>query len=804
MSNFAKFDKNGKIKFILDAATPRYYRVNNIPSANVTFANESSQQTSSILYFPGQGNQSLGNMKYLGNTNQTNFTATNEAIGTNDGLTLIKENIMTPAKGMTAYITNAYNTGWLVGQCRLACLSSNVVSTISGPELITNGNFLTGFENWESSSAFPASGQVTDGQFFITATSANGRFITTINTEIGKVYTASCMGNFVSGTILSGTSIYHTTSTGTTIIGGTFALTNELIRLEVTFKATSTLSYICLLVSGEIGSVGTFDNVSVKITEEDRSTRNIPLLINGSLNKTAVASGASLVEYSGWSENNYLYQNLNAVMNFGLNDWHVCCWINTVGQGPSNLFSYSTNLSNAIWFFNGGVKTPGQIDPLGGTTACLFQGPSTGVPATSVTANSTIMTYSVCIKYGSGDATRRLLLRNNTTLTNFDEASINSETGFITGVGWTSENLNNGWFKYSYTRNSGISIGNTINLYYGNTATVNDTSSWLVAFPQVNPGTSNLYYPTAAAAKDDIATIFERSFTSGAFIKFGVTSLGYLRAIVYDGVTTRTVTSTVLVNTGKPMFTASAYLSNGSLSTYVDASNINTSSGAALLSLTNNSASTLIGKGASLNTFFPGSMALLRVAIESIPTTDQLEQIYRNELQLFRPNAKCTLDGTSNAVKVLNYDRINDVTHVGTDMARSSFKGLLRVSSEITPVGSIASISSNNGTIITCGTNVKISSPDILIEDEVSKKTSYSDPMYISYSPFEIIAITNQTVFPVPKGFTVKKISKNGVYIREFTSGVSWVRNNDGYQEYATLSSACTAGDWIVLDCLKI
>ena len=72
------------------------------------------------------------------------------------------------------------------------------------------------------------------------------------------------------------------------------------------------------------------------------------------------------------------------------------------------------------------------------------------------------------------------------------------------------------------------------------------------------------------------------------------------------------------------------------------------------------------------------SLALFRISATA-PTADQIAKIYNDEKLLFQPNAKATLDGTSDAVTALAHDPETDLLHVGTSQSRSVFYGLRRI-----------------------------------------------------------------------------------------------------------------------------
>jgi len=60
--------------------------------------------------------------------------------------------------------------------------------------------------------------------------------------------------------------------------------------------------------------------------DPDRSVNNNALTVNGTITKSAVATGADLVGYGGWSTSNYLEQPYNSDLNFGSGDFYVMGW----------------------------------------------------------------------------------------------------------------------------------------------------------------------------------------------------------------------------------------------------------------------------------------------------------------------------------------------------------------------------------------------------------------------------------------------------------------------------------------------
>ena len=89
-------------------------------------------------------------------------------------------------------------------------------------------------------------------------------------------------------------------------------------------------------------------------------------------------------------------------------------------------------------------------------------------------------------------------------------------------------------------------------------------------------------------------------------------------------------------------------------------------------------------------------MALARIG-HGEPSQEFITKMYRDEIGLFQPNAKCTLHGTSSIVTGLAFDDTNDVLHVGTSAGRSDFRGITRINNTTTAV--TTAISASNGLV---------------------------------------------------------------------------------------------------------
>lgn len=247
--------------------------------------------------------------------------APNKALATTAGLTLLKDNPTAIAKGMVAHITNAYNCGWLPGDIRGAWLADTVAETITAPELVTNGTFATDISAWTAGG--DVGGTVlafSSGTISVTAPAgANSGWAMQLLTGlvVGRTYSVSVDLVSISG---NGNRYLRV---GTTAGGiEMLALNNNDFVIgtnRVNFVAPASTAYISVCTYG--GQTCTFDNISAKLAEPDRSVKNNGLIINGSIAKAAVATGAQLVAYSGFSASNYLRQPYNVNLDFGVGDF---------------------------------------------------------------------------------------------------------------------------------------------------------------------------------------------------------------------------------------------------------------------------------------------------------------------------------------------------------------------------------------------------------------------------------------------------------------------------------------------------
>ena len=329
-SKYLSFLPDNKLIYTLDYSTySRFIRVDNIPSADFSATSASDQVGNSLeLYALYLG---LGNLNWLGpNTSATNYVCKNN-IGSTTGLTILDRNPTSPANGMVAYTASDYNTGWMNGAIKLATLSDTDDTNVTGAELVTNGTM-------ESNSGWGALGSpVSQNQSNAIAHSGtySWKFVTSGNYQ--GIKSASDMSVVSGKTYVINSWVYPVNDTGIAVrFGGVLQVVTGLtqgawneVTVTVIATSTSSTSYVQFDTNVNFGS-GTWyiDDVSVRLAEEDRSVNGNGLQVFGTVTKTAVATGADLVAYSGFSGSNYLQQPYNSDLDFGTGDFCYIWWAN--------------------------------------------------------------------------------------------------------------------------------------------------------------------------------------------------------------------------------------------------------------------------------------------------------------------------------------------------------------------------------------------------------------------------------------------------------------------------------------------
>ena len=355
--NFVDFTETGHLIFEQDGSNGRSIFFTPVPTADRTSNTNDGAIADKVV------------LKPYGNTTAASYPRFNEMLSTNEGIsygipmkgpdhallshagkiTLVKPNFAEPEKGMTAYITKDYNTGWMYGGCRNVWLASTA-ETFDNTNHVTNGEFGTDSTGWSGTNV---SLTIVSGALRVTQTvngswsGGSAKFQMAANFVVGKTYSVSykvrsggTTGNYSQGfgsRIQKGTS-FHSSNTlsysSTTSDPG-----SSWVYISWTFTAEQTQYGLEIYnFYGVIGSYFEIDDVVVREAVEDRAyiqsnaSHNQKnglgngLEIKGTLTKAPIYPGSELVYYTGFSSANRLWQEHNSYLNFGTGNYYMSVW----------------------------------------------------------------------------------------------------------------------------------------------------------------------------------------------------------------------------------------------------------------------------------------------------------------------------------------------------------------------------------------------------------------------------------------------------------------------------------------------
>ena len=284
--------------------------------------------------------------KVLGNSHGADLVSMKDHIfanaGTNSGddkykgLSILAQNVGSSGNGMVAWIKKDFNSGWMHGNCKGAFLSDTDDTNLTGSQLVTNGDFSNGTTGWTANNAsLSASSGVLTVNDSAGAGADSQAYRSVTGLTVGKVYNVGVRHK-------SNTQHRLWIGTGSGPLGGGNVITNTYISSYATdwtndyytFTASSTSVTVALQVDGNGTAYYNWVYINESV-DDDRSINGNPLQVIGTVNKTAVATGAELVSYSNFSTSNYLTQLHNSDMQTGTGDFSISCWFKTTGTDNS-------------------------------------------------------------------------------------------------------------------------------------------------------------------------------------------------------------------------------------------------------------------------------------------------------------------------------------------------------------------------------------------------------------------------------------------------------------------------------------
>ena len=229
------------------------------------------------------------------------------------GLSILSENVNSSGNGMVAWIRSDCNTGYMYGDIKGAFLSdTDATNLVEGDVLGGKGTF-DDASYWNIGTSWTISGGVA------TATSGTNDYLSknAILTTGARYVIRVTVSSYSTGTLY----VYCGT--------GAPGLQNHYFGISGNGTYTMILdAYNTNFGLYSSGFAGVVDNVTVSsVVDQDRSVNGKDLGVIGTVTRSAVATGAELVAYSGWSDSNFLRQPYNADLNYGTGDFSVMGWI---------------------------------------------------------------------------------------------------------------------------------------------------------------------------------------------------------------------------------------------------------------------------------------------------------------------------------------------------------------------------------------------------------------------------------------------------------------------------------------------
>ena len=245
--------------------------------------------------------------------------------------------------GMSALITDEFNTGWQYGTSLATLLCSTSTDSLVFNNLLTNGGFATDTTGWTILGNATQASVGAELELTLTG-AAGGTYQTVTGLTAGEPLTIG--GNFRVGTAaaaqfrvyddagtFAGTLYEETTSSGTDV------------PATITMVPTGTAVTVYLRASGSSGQTAFFDDVTVAVADYDRSTKGNHLAVSGTISRvnvdTEIIGDEQICVYSGFGASNYLTQPYNADLDFGTGDFYLTGWFKTPNVGIDYLIQRS-------------------------------------------------------------------------------------------------------------------------------------------------------------------------------------------------------------------------------------------------------------------------------------------------------------------------------------------------------------------------------------------------------------------------------------------------------------------------------
>ena len=242
-------------------------------------------------------------------------------------------------QNLSAFVTSSYNTGYMNGNIKGAFLSdtstTNLVAT--DLEIITNGSFATD-SDWTKGTGWTISGGTA------TQTGASDIY-QEIAVVTGRRYLMTVTVDLTGDSSITNTSIgFRTLANDAFYVSKTTWTANAVNRVALYWTSTVTGNILARCYSADQASLDNWSVQDVTDGNADRSVNNEGLQVFGTITKSAVATGADLVAYSGFSNSNLLLTRNS--YDFGTTDSTSLCIIGWFKLTDLTGYNYIGSVAN--------------------------------------------------------------------------------------------------------------------------------------------------------------------------------------------------------------------------------------------------------------------------------------------------------------------------------------------------------------------------------------------------------------------------------------------------------------------------
>jgi len=310
------------------------------------------------------------------------------------GVLIVAESEQSPEAGMVATIDDTHNTGWMMPNCSRALMCDNKTESITATELYPDPEFDSGtstgwtvangtlsFSNGVATYSASGFSNYVQAEYYFTV--EKDKIYTLITDVTG--YSGSFSYGYVQANASTCSPLFLSKSWNS---GEWFTNSGEYVgsgpigEYALTFKARKdgTLKFAMRIYQSGSLSLG---SLSLREGEWDKSNYGKAIVggaqYRGSLTKSAVADGAELQAFSGFSDDNFIYlpdnNSYGGFSQIGTGDFSTSIWYKT-----------TSSTSQQIWrMFGGGRQILGLWVQTSGQGLFVYNGGSalsTGATAT--------------------------------------------------------------------------------------------------------------------------------------------------------------------------------------------------------------------------------------------------------------------------------------------------------------------------------------------------------------------------------------------------------------------------------------